>query len=237
MGAKENKMMVANIMESGLQEKLLSGASDLNPTEQVIAAFDAGLLPDWVETPQQAIILAQYGKELNMPPLIGISMMYIIGNSPALTSRGMGYLLRRQGINYEVIRDNEMVYETDNPRNFYLEGEFKKDDKGNLIPLGQITTIKMTRPNSEATHYIHFSWADAERAELTSKNTWVKYPKDMMFARCLSKAARRVAPDVIGGWYLADELDDTGTIGYSSEGNIIKVESMPDESDLSVSTD
>lgn len=52
--------------------------------------------------------------------------------------------------------------------------------------------------------------AEAQRAGLLEKKgtPWHGYPGDMLWARCLSRAARRFCPDVIMGFYVADELDD-----------------------------
>lgn len=58
-----------------------------------------------------------------------------------------------------------------------------------------------------------WTMAEAQRAGLTDKNggVWIKYGGDMLWARCLSRLARRYCPDVIMGFYVADELDDIPT--------------------------
>lgn len=38
---------------------------------------------------------------------------------------------------------------------------------------------------------------------------WVKCPQDMLFARCISRLARRLTPDCIGGCYIEGELQET----------------------------
>lgn len=52
-----------------------------------------------------------------------------------------------------------------------------------------------------------FSLADAKRAGIY-RNQWVKYPKDMLFARALSRLARQLYPDVIKGCYVEGEIGD-----------------------------
>lgn len=49
-----------------------------------------------------------------------------------------------------------------------------------------------------------FSIADAKRAGIY-KNTWEKFPRNMLFARALSNLARQLFPDVIGGCYVEGE--------------------------------
>lgn len=52
--------------------------------------------------------------------------------------------------------------------------------------------------------------AEAQQAGLLEKkgSPWHGYGGDMLWARCLSRLARRYCPDVIMGFYVADELDD-----------------------------
>lgn len=52
--------------------------------------------------------------------------------------------------------------------------------------------------------------AEAVRNRLVEKDrsAWVGYPGDMLWARCLSRLARRWAPEVVLGFYAAEELTD-----------------------------
>ena len=52
-----------------------------------------------------------------------------------------------------------------------------------------------------------FSISDAQKAGIY-KNQWLKYPKDMLFARALSRLARQLFPDVIKGCYVQGEIGD-----------------------------
>lgn len=61
--------------------------------------------------------------------------------------------------------------------------------------------------------------AEAIRNRLTEKDrsAWIGYPGDMLWARCLSRVARRWAPDVVLGFYAAEELTDI-TADHVDEG-------------------
>ena len=49
---------------------------------------------------------------------------------------------------------------------------------------------------------------DAKRAGLLGKTSWQRYPEDMLFARALSRGARRFCPDALGGAiYTPEELE------------------------------
>lgn len=52
--------------------------------------------------------------------------------------------------------------------------------------------------------------SEATNAGLLEKkgSPWRFYGEDMLWARCLSRLARRYAPETIAGFYVADELDD-----------------------------
>jgi hypothetical protein len=46
---------------------------------------------------------------------------------------------------------------------------------------------------------VGYTLKEAERARLTSKDVWKFYPSDLLFARCLTRAVRRFAPDLVLG--------------------------------------
>lgn len=52
-----------------------------------------------------------------------------------------------------------------------------------------------------------FSIEDAKRAGIY-RNQWLKYPKDMLFARALSRLARQLFPDIIKGCYVLGEISE-----------------------------
>jgi hypothetical protein len=54
---------------------------------------------------------------------------------------------------------------------------------------------------------VSFTADDAKRAGLTGKQNWTKWPEDMMFARALTRGARRFCADVfMGSVYTPEEL-------------------------------
>jgi hypothetical protein len=57
-----------------------------------------------------------------------------------------------------------------------------------------------------------FSIQDAQRAGLMGNAVWKNYPKDMLFARALSRLARQLFPDIIGNCYVEGEIAMTNEI-------------------------
>lgn len=58
---------------------------------------------------------------------------------------------------------------------------------------------------------------DAKKANLVkSGGSWEKNPSDMLFARCISRLRRRLAPDIATKAYVEGELDDAEVVDMSS---------------------
>jgi hypothetical protein len=52
------------------------------------------------------------------------------------------------------------------------------------------------------------TWAQMSLAGYTEKQNWLKYPKEMMRARCLAYGARALFPEVFSGIYTDLEMND-----------------------------
>jgi hypothetical protein len=74
----------------------------------------------------------------------------------------------------------------------------------------------------------NFSWDDAKRAKLTGKDVWQNYPRNMLFARAISNAARVYTPDLFGGVavYSEGEIEEPVVHEYKKDLRIIP-ESKP----------
>lgn len=68
-------------------------------------------------------------------------------------------------------------------------------------------TLLGVRWDTGETHTTSFTMADAQKAGLIkSGGGWTKFPKDMCFARALSRLARQLFSDVIGIGYVEGEI-------------------------------
>jgi hypothetical protein len=86
--------------------------------------------------------------------------------------------------------------------------------------------IEFRRRSGEMYSHV-FDVADAKRAGLTGDN-WTKYPKAMLFSRCMSAGARAYMPDVIAGMYTTEELSGSVTVDEETgEIEPVTVETEP----------
>lgn len=154
--------------------------------EQAATWIKSGLLPNSIKTPEQAVVIALKGKELNLPAMASFEMIDVIMGKPALKPKGMASMVRKGGVKYKTVKDFEPV----------------KDDAGKTVDME--TVIRFYRDGLEED--VKYTYKDAQNLGLTSKDNWKKQPGIMMYWRCFSKGANRVCPDLIGGLYTTEEL-------------------------------
>ncbi len=73
------------------------------------------------------------------------------------------------------------------------------------------------RADTNDTWVESFSIEDAKRAGVAGGMSWRAYPKDMLFARALSRLARQLFPDVIKGCYVQGEVSSDTAIPTQSD--------------------
>jgi hypothetical protein len=87
----------------------------------------------------------------------------------------------------------------------------------------QICKIWTKRKDTGEEHEESYHIEEAARAGLIKDGGgWKKNPKDMLFARCISRLARRVYPDCLGGCYVEGELQET------IQGKVVEAPELPE---------
>jgi hypothetical protein len=178
---------------------------------QLQILIDSKVLPSNIKTIEQAFAIAKYGKELGMPVMQAFHQIYSIQGRLALSAKALGALLWKNGIQYKTVKDGEIV----------VRGT---DKDGNEIK-DRVTTIIFYRGRIE--EEVNFYWSDAVKAGWTTKDNWIKMPKQMLYARCLSLGANRIAPDVTMGLYTVEEMVDVTNaknVDIDEEGNVKIIE-------------
>lgn len=154
----------------------------------------SGLFQD-VRGEAQAIVKIMAGAEIGLPPFQAMNALHIIQGKPTMSANTVAMLLKRSGrYNYKVVEWTEQICTL----HFFERGE----------SLGEVS----------------FSMQDAQKAQLTKNPMWQKYPKPMLFSRCVTMGARAFAADVFGGAiYTPEEMGAE----VDSDGNVLSVPESP----------
>jgi len=122
--------------------------------------------------------VVQKANAMGIHPLIALDGgMYCVGGKVELTAAMMNELIRSK------------------------QHSISKDRKSN----NEVCILHGRRADNGDTWTESFSIEEAKLAGIYG-TTWKKYPRDMLFARALSRLARQLFPDVIKGCYVAGEI-------------------------------
>lgn len=166
-------------------------------TSAANALHASGFFSD-VKTQAQAMVKVMAGAEIGLPPFAAMSGIHIVQGKPVLGANLIATLVKND------------------PRYDY---RVKTADNGQCV----LTWYEGGKVVGESS----FTMNEANAAGLTNKDNWRKYPSDMLFARALTRGARRYAPGIFGGApiYTPEEMGvDTDEEGHIIEGQIVTVE-------------
>lgn len=139
-----------------------------------------GFLPQAIRTPEQAFAIALKARELGIPPMMGFGSIHIIQGKTEISAQTMNAMLRKGGVSIEEVEVSREAVELVMRR---------------PMPNGREDTVRS-----------RFTIDDAKMAGLTGKDNWKKHAEEMLYARALSKGARRIGPDLIHGAYTDGEI-------------------------------
>jgi len=128
----------------------------------------------------QIFMILLAAKELGITPTLALNKgINIIKGNIELSARLMSLMIRRAGHSIKIVETTDKVC--------ILEG---------------------ARKDNPDTCTCKFSIEDATKAGITGNDVWKKYTEDMLYARALSRLARRLYADVIGGAYIEGEISE-----------------------------
>ncbi len=149
-----------------------------------VVASNAAKTPYWTKLGGESAILSimLMARELGISPMSAISGMFnVIQGKVEISGKGMAYLIRKGG--------HKLKLKLLTKEKCTLEG-----------------TRKDTGESMEAS----FTLNEARDAGLIKPGgAWIKCPEDMLYWRALSRLARRLFTDHIGGCYVEGELQET----------------------------
>jgi len=161
--------------------------------EMAKAFHDAKALPAHWNSAEKIIMGLQAGAEMGIPPMQALSTLLIVNGKITMEGKAMLKKLRQAGVGVEWVESTDKTCK-----------------------------VKLTRPDDKSAHTEEFTWEDAERAKLTTKDNWVKYPKDMLRWKALSRAARFHCPDISEGLYITEEaMDFEGSKARWTEAGVV----------------
>jgi len=167
--------------------------------------IDSGLLPNSITEPEQVITIVQHGRELGLSPHVAIQNIDVISGKPVLSSRMVGALLKRAGIEWTWDEDFITVEGPDGKPETLADGTVNRRTTIHFYWKSKVTGKVMDTTFS-------VTWAQFALAGLTDKQNWVRLPKNMLRARCISEAARALFPEVLSGFYTDLEIVDAGNV-------------------------
>jgi len=129
---------------------------------------------------EEAAVILMTGRELGLAPMQSLRGIYVVDGKPTLSADMMVAVIRKSG-QCETWRVVESTAER--------------------------CTITTRRKGESADASRTWTRADADRAGVTHKDPWRKYPAAMLRHRCAADLARQEYPDVLLGLYDPDEMD------------------------------
>ena len=158
----------------------VSVVADVAKLAEYVASTE--FVPASLRTRPAAVAAAiLYGRETGLPPMTALSQIHVIEGRPSMSAEGMRALILAAG--HEIV-------------------------------VGELTGAKCTmrgrRRGSEEWSTVTWSLDMARAAGLLDKKgqSWSRYPRAMLAARCTAELARLIFPDVIHGFRATEELDE-----------------------------
>jgi len=175
-----------------------------------VALHASGFFSD-VKNQAQAIVKVMAGAELGLPPFASMSGIHIVQGKPVLGSNVIATLVKNDP------RYDYHIKQADNTACIIEWFENGKPQGESSFTLAEASKIS--------------SKENGQNIKLSEKATWRFYTSDMLFARAISRGARRFAPGIFGGApvYTPDEMNiDTDEDGYIVEVVEVKPEPQPE---------
>lgn len=160
-------------------------------------------LPGYIRTKEEAFTVAKMGKELGFPIMSSFHQIIPIQGKLTLTAKAQNGIMRRAGIKIECIEDAMYVYRDGSISEYPKQVVDPATDK----PVDRRTVLRFTRDG--ISELVRYTWMDATEAGLSTKDNWVRMKRDMLYSRCLSRGATRIAADLTMGLYTTDEIHDS----------------------------
>lgn len=162
--------------------------SDL-PIHEAVTLFNGSALLKPGETKQTVLIKLNLGRDLGISDVASLTGLSVSPNGSLVIGAQLMQLLIKRSGKYRLFVK-------------------QRDSKGSKIEVMEKIDGKWESLGVP----VSFMWEDVERAGLSNKETYKRWPIDMMFARCAAATFRTYCPDALSGVpvYLPEELENSG---------------------------
>lgn len=152
-----------------------------------ITLSESTLVPkDFQRQPGNVMIAMQMGRDVGLSATQALQSIAVINGRPCLWGDAVIAIIK-----------NHSKYE-------WMKESYDEET--------HTATCEMKRKGEKYPVVKTFSWADADLAGLTTRDTYKKYPKRMLQMRARSWAARDCFPDALKGLSVAEEMQDADLI-------------------------
>ena len=131
-------------------------------------------------TPEQAFVAIMAGRELGLGPFASMSGVHVINGKPTMSAN-----LRASFVKSSAKYDYRLLTE--------------KEQQASHLEVCSIRFFEILNGEKEELGVEVYTMKNAHDASLTGKDPWKKYPKAMLFARCISNGTRTHCPDIFHG--------------------------------------
>lgn len=154
--------------------------------EKMALAVRSGLLPKEM-TYEKAVMIAAYGRELQLNPMTAVKEIYIVDGKPSMSASLMKALVHRK-------LPNALFKVTESTKDKCVIVTKRMKDDANEPQATWTFTIEEAKAFYSGRNGI--------------KDNWKKHPADMLRARCISRACRGEFSDVfLGPVYTPEEIE------------------------------
>ena len=146
-----------------------------------------------------AVAAVMYGIELGLAPMESLQRLYLINGALAADGKALAALIHKAG---HVLIMDEM-----SAKRGAVKAMRRDPYTHELIKVG----------------VFEFTMEDAKLAGLAEQDTYEEYPKDMLYWRAVSRAAKLAFPDVTTGMLMPEELSSDAEVVHITDMDVATV--------------
>ncbi len=166
--------------------------------------LESGAFPD-IKTAAQAMVKVIAGNELGFSPIVSMTGIHFFQGKVSLGANLIASLIKDSG-KYEY----KITEHTTDACSVVFYQMINNELKQLGVP-------------------VRYTISDAQKAGLTGKDIWKKYPMDMLFAACIRQGARRYCADILRGVTAETDTESPQEIDRSAMADDPRVNTPPNE--------